>query len=87
MFGLAYLEFGNVSFGWANSGLHRRSAGMACKEAPDGLRLCEARVILWTHRIFLDLDWGRVKEFLRAFLGGGKMAVPGGCLGPGREVS
>lgn len=55
-------------------GQHRKSAGMACKEAPDGRRLWAARVVLWillsapTWRfispdpIFLDLDLGEPRH-------------------------
>lgn len=74
--------------------LHHKGTGMACKEAPDRLRLCAAWVIPWTlwsaatwsfmslDHIFLDLDLGGGRGILEV-PDGGKMALLCGCLGPG----
>ena len=95
MFGLAYLGFGNVSFCWASAGLHRKSTGTACREGPDGLRLCEAWVILWMllllmlealHCIFPDNGLWVSELFLRALPAGRKMALARRCPRPVTEV-
>lgn len=92
IFWLPFLEFGNVSFGWANSDQHHGNAGMAGKEFRDGLRLCETPIFLWTLRsarawgfitldcVFLALDFGELRPswgLFRWWESGSAMGIPG----------